>query len=106
MRGEVCDIFLWLHFSRDEANAIAAIAPTDTKLVALDFQANRALATQGELSQYRILHFATHGLLNSAEASWQSGRTNISLVNIAVGTSDAALNLNYQVRTAKEADKL
>jgi CHAT domain-containing protein len=54
-----------LHFSRDEAKAIAAVAPWGTNLMALDFQANRATATTGDLSQYRILHFATHGLLNS-----------------------------------------
>jgi CHAT domain-containing protein len=34
-------------------------------LKATDFQANRANATSGELSHYRIIHFATHGLLNS-----------------------------------------
>ena len=32
---------------------------------ALDFRANRATATSDELSNYRIVHFATHGLLNS-----------------------------------------
>jgi len=34
-------------------------------LKALDFSASRATAQSQELSQYRILHFATHGLLNS-----------------------------------------
>jgi CHAT domain-containing protein len=34
-------------------------------LKALDFRASRATATSPELSQYRIVHFATHGLLNS-----------------------------------------
>src|SRR4029078_3422629 len=29
------------------------------------FQANRILATSAELSQYRIVHFATHGLINN-----------------------------------------
>jgi CHAT domain-containing protein len=32
---------------------------------ALDFKANRVTATSSELSQYRIVHIATHGLLNS-----------------------------------------
>jgi CHAT domain-containing protein len=31
----------------------------------LDFAANLSNATSGELSQYRIVHFATHGFLNS-----------------------------------------
>jgi CHAT domain-containing protein len=34
-------------------------------MMALGFQASRATATSSELSQYRIVHFATHGLLNS-----------------------------------------
>jgi CHAT domain-containing protein len=32
---------------------------------ALDFSANRAAATNPQLSQYRIVHFATHGILDS-----------------------------------------
>jgi CHAT domain-containing protein len=32
---------------------------------ALDFEASKATATGGRLSQYRIVHFATHGLINS-----------------------------------------
>jgi CHAT domain-containing protein len=32
---------------------------------ALDFQANRATATSAQLSQYRYIHFATHGLADS-----------------------------------------
>ena len=34
-------------------------------LGALDFRASRAMATSDELGNYRIVHFATHGLLNS-----------------------------------------
>jgi len=33
---------------------------------ALDFEASRATATGTELRQYRYVHFATHGFLNSA----------------------------------------
>jgi CHAT domain-containing protein len=51
--------------SRVEAQAIAALAPEDRRLTALDFTANRAIATSDDLKQYRIVHFATHGLLNS-----------------------------------------
>jgi CHAT domain-containing protein len=32
---------------------------------ALDFRASRATALSASLSQYRIVHFATHGLLNN-----------------------------------------
>ncbi|HYO92509.1 MAG TPA: CHAT domain-containing protein, partial [Pyrinomonadaceae bacterium] len=54
-----------LLFSRDEAEAILSVTPEQSGLKALDFRANRKLATSDELSQYRILHFSTHGLLDS-----------------------------------------
>jgi CHAT domain-containing protein len=54
-----------LLLSRDEAEAISAAVPASDGLKALDFQANRALATSSDLSRYRIVHFATHGLLNT-----------------------------------------
>jgi len=53
-----------LPFSRAEAEAILSLAPKAGALKALDFNASRATATSAELSQYRIVHFATHGLLN------------------------------------------
>jgi CHAT domain-containing protein/tetratricopeptide (TPR) repeat protein len=53
-----------LPFSRAEAEAILSVAPKASSLKALDFSASRATATSAELSQYRIIHFATHGLLN------------------------------------------
>jgi CHAT domain-containing protein/Tfp pilus assembly protein PilF len=59
--------FVRLPFSRFEADGIIALAPRGTgRLKATDFSASRALAMSRELSQYRIVHFATHGLLNSA----------------------------------------
>ena len=54
-----------LPFSREEAETIASLAPKGSLLKATDFRANRATATGGELSNYRIVHLATHGLLNS-----------------------------------------
>jgi CHAT domain-containing protein len=53
-----------LRFSRQEADEIVRIANNDSKLEAVDFKATRALATSTELGQYRIIHFATHGLIN------------------------------------------
>jgi CHAT domain-containing protein len=50
--------------SREEAKAIMALAPEGTAMIATGFEATRAKAMSGELSQYRIVHFATHGLLN------------------------------------------
>jgi CHAT domain-containing protein len=57
--------FVRLPFSRLEADNVIALAPKGTGLKAIDFDASRALAKSRELNQYRILHFATHGLLNS-----------------------------------------
>ena len=54
-----------LLLSRDEAEAISAAVPVADRFKALDFQASRANAMSQALSQYRIVHFATHGLLNA-----------------------------------------
>jgi CHAT domain-containing protein len=54
-----------LRYTRREAEAIYAEVPRGRAMKALDFDANRATATSPELSRYRIVHFATHGLLNS-----------------------------------------
>ncbi|MGH9766315.1 MAG: CHAT domain-containing protein, partial [Blastocatellia bacterium] len=61
------DGFSRLLFSREEADAIAKFVPRNSLLKATDFQANRAMATGAELGRYRIIHFATHGLLNSEQ---------------------------------------
>jgi CHAT domain-containing protein/Tfp pilus assembly protein PilF len=54
-----------LRFSRLEADSILAVTPGGQGMEAVDFNANRAAAMDPALSQYRIVHFATHGLLNS-----------------------------------------
>jgi CHAT domain-containing protein len=54
-----------LPFSRREAEGIIATAPAGKTAKALDFDASRARATTEDFGQYRIIHFATHGLLNS-----------------------------------------
>ena len=59
------DSFTRLPFSRYEAEGVIALTPKGTGLKATDFNASRDLAMSRQLSQYRILHFATHGLLNS-----------------------------------------
>jgi CHAT domain-containing protein len=54
-----------LRFSRQEADEIARLAGDKRNLKALDFSANRAMATDAKLSDYRIVHFATHSLINN-----------------------------------------
>jgi tetratricopeptide (TPR) repeat protein len=51
--------------TRNEAEAILAFAPADLRLKALDFDASLSTLNNANLSQYRVLHFATHGLLDS-----------------------------------------
>jgi CHAT domain-containing protein len=54
----------WLPYSRDEALAIEKVVPRGETMLALDFKASRATISSKELSQFRILHFATHGIVN------------------------------------------
>jgi CHAT domain-containing protein len=51
--------------TRQEAEQIVAMVPAADSRLALDFAASRETATNPELSQYRYVHFSTHGLLNS-----------------------------------------
>jgi CHAT domain-containing protein/tetratricopeptide (TPR) repeat protein len=53
-----------LRFSRTEAEAIGALEPAS--LQALDFHAAKDTLVKGGLRRYGILHFATHGVLNSS----------------------------------------
>ena len=55
-----------LPFTRQEADQILAVAPTGSNLKAVDFRANRSLAMSDELSNFRYVHFATHGYLDSS----------------------------------------
>jgi CHAT domain-containing protein/tetratricopeptide (TPR) repeat protein len=59
------DVISRLPFSGREAEAIMALVPAGEGMLALGFRASRATAIGSELSQYRYVHFATHGLLNS-----------------------------------------
>jgi CHAT domain-containing protein/Tfp pilus assembly protein PilF len=58
-------IFPRLPFTRREADAVAAIAGNENVLEALDFDASKATALSPRLKDYRIIHFATHGMLNN-----------------------------------------
>jgi CHAT domain-containing protein len=54
----------WLAHSREEAKAIEDVVPAGQTMLALDFKANRTTAISPALSQYRIVHFATHGIMD------------------------------------------
>jgi len=51
--------------SRQEAEAIMAVVPWRTGFKALDFEASRATLSTPNFGQYRILHFATHTMIDS-----------------------------------------
>ncbi|MEW6127297.1 MAG: CHAT domain-containing protein [Acidobacteriota bacterium] len=53
-------------FTRKEAMVVASLVASTQRKAAIDFAANRETATSRELSDYRIIHFATHGFLNTA----------------------------------------
>jgi tetratricopeptide (TPR) repeat protein len=84
--------FSRLPFSREEAEAIASLAPKNSSLIATGFHANRTVATNSKLSRYRIVHFATHGLLNS-EHPELSGLV-LSLVDETGKAQDGFLRMN------------
>jgi len=54
-----------LFSSKDEAEAIMNAVPWGTGFKAVGFAANRQMVTSRDLADYRIIHFATHGLINN-----------------------------------------
>ena len=54
-----------LRASRREAETIVELAGKNNAVEELDFDSSRETATSESLGQYRIIHIATHGLLNS-----------------------------------------
>ncbi|OLE52060.1 MAG: hypothetical protein AUG51_19905 [Acidobacteria bacterium 13_1_20CM_3_53_8] len=57
--------FARLPATLEEAEAIRAATANGTVKIVTGFEAKRDLVIKGDLGQYRILHFATHGLVNS-----------------------------------------
>jgi len=54
-----------LPYTRQEANKLMALTPEGSSFEAIDFQASRETALDPALSQYRYVHIATHGLLDT-----------------------------------------
>jgi CHAT domain-containing protein len=54
-----------LYFSDMEGSEIIKLVPPESRLLATGFDASRSLIESQVLGEYRIIHFATHGLLNS-----------------------------------------
>jgi CHAT domain-containing protein/tetratricopeptide (TPR) repeat protein len=87
-----------LPFTRQEAQAITSLVPSGQGLQALDFTASKEVASGVDLRSYRIVHFATHGLLDDQHPEL-SGLV-LSLVNEQGLPKDGFLRLNeiYNMR--------
>jgi hypothetical protein len=51
-----------------EAEILTAMVPAAERFVAVGLDASRQMVTSGRLASYRILHFATHSILNDRHA--------------------------------------
>jgi CHAT domain-containing protein len=91
-----------LPFSRAEAAAVASQVAKGALLEATDFDATLALATSNRLANYRIVHFATHGLINTTRPEL-SGLA-LSLVDRDGKSRDGFLRLNtiYNLRLSAD----
>ena len=54
-----------LPYTAQEAEQILRVVPDKSNLKAVGFDASRATAIGGQLSEYKYLHFATHGYLDT-----------------------------------------
>jgi CHAT domain-containing protein/tetratricopeptide (TPR) repeat protein len=78
--------------SREEVQTIVGFASPKTYFKAFDFDASQERAVSAETSEYRILHFATHGLLNATRPEF-SGII-LSLYDKQGNPRDGFLRLN------------
>jgi len=81
-----------LRFARQEAEEIAALVPQDECRVFFDFDASRTALLDSEVGSYRIVHFATHALLDNSHPAL-SGIV-LSLVDRQGRPVDGFLRLN------------
>jgi CHAT domain-containing protein/tetratricopeptide (TPR) repeat protein len=88
--------------TRAEADSIVEAAAGTQTLVALDFDANLAKVQSPEIAQCRILHLATHGILNN-EHPELSGIV-LSLINKQGEACDGFLALNVVCDLKLKAD--
>jgi CHAT domain-containing protein/Tfp pilus assembly protein PilF len=88
--------------TRREAAAISALVPERERMLALDFEASRTTALKPELGEYRILHFATYGMLNNVHPEL-SGIV-LSLVDKSGHQQDGFLRLQdiYNLKLSAE----
>ena len=81
-----------LPFTSQEAEGILSVVPRAESRCATGFDANLSTALDPELRQYRVIHFATHALLNNSQPEL-SGVV-LSLVDRYGQPQDGFLRLN------------
>lgn len=94
--------FSRLRFTRSEAEAISSFIEDEEKFVALDFAANLKTIHNENLQQSRIVHLATHGIINS-QFPELSGLV-LSLVDENGKSQDGILRLYEIYNLQLEAD--
>ena len=91
-----------LPFTRQEATRLLALAPGNSSFSATDFTANRTTVLDGRLNEYRYVHFATHGVLNSERPGLSS--LVLSMVDKDGNQQDGFLRANdiYNLKLSAE----
>lgn len=94
--------FVRLPFSAQEAQYVSGVVPKDEARSALGFDASLRTVLDPELRKYRIIHFATHALLNNSHPEL-SGVV-LSLFNRRGKPQDGFLRLNeiYQLNLSAD----
>ncbi len=90
--SELSDILPRLPGTRREAKTILSFVGGSNRKQAIDFDASMTTVNLPEISEYKIIHFATHGLLNSVHPEL-SGIV-LSLVDKNGVAQDGFLRLN------------
>jgi CHAT domain-containing protein/Tfp pilus assembly protein PilF len=88
--------------SRQEAEAIAALVPTGESTLALGFDASLSRVLGDRLSGFRVVHFATHGVID-AERPALSGLA-LSMVDAAGRPQQGFLHLHDVYNLKLDAD--
>jgi CHAT domain-containing protein/tetratricopeptide (TPR) repeat protein len=88
--------------SRKEALGILALVPASEARQAFDFDASRSMVMSGELSQFRYVHLATHGRLNTDHPELSA--VLLSRVNEKGDPEDGDLRLHEIFRLNLPAD--
>ncbi|MBS1808349.1 MAG: CHAT domain-containing protein [Acidobacteria bacterium] len=92
--------FRQIPYTRTEVNEIAALFPVADRRVFLGAEAQEANVKTENLSRYRYIHFATHGMIDEDHPA----RSGIVLSHIADSNEDGMLQMGEVMRLKLNAD--